>query len=56
MRSLFADLAEQGVKNSDAVFDALPPGFPEPLVTSVRKTIRQCTQWLCDALSDTAIG
>jgi serine/threonine-protein kinase HipA len=49
MRALFGELADGAAERTDAVIAALPRGFPDQLVTSVKNAVRQRAQLLADA-------
>lgn len=49
MRGIFEDLAANAEKKTDAVIAALPAGFPDELVTSVRKAVQDRTRLLSEA-------
>lgn len=44
MRSIFDDLATDALRQTQAVIDALPPGFPEDMVDSIAKGIAHRVQ------------
>lgn len=46
MRMIFEDLTTRVEKQTDAVIDALPPGFPDQLVMSVRAAVKSRTRLL----------
>ncbi|CAN7698738.1 type II toxin-antitoxin system HipA family toxin [Mesorhizobium amorphae] len=48
MLRIFEDIAGNAEKQADTVLDALPRGFPEPLVNSVRSAIGKRTRLLAD--------
>lgn len=50
MRMIFEDLTTRVAKQTDAVIDALPPGFPDQLVMSVRAALKSRTRLLAKTL------
>ena len=54
MRSIFEDLAANTEKQTDAVINTLPSGFPDQLITSVRAAIKYRAGLLADASPDNA--
>ena len=54
MRSIFEDLAANTEKQTDAVVNTLPRGFPDQLITSVRAAIKCRAGLLADASPDNA--
>ncbi|WP_430437464.1 HipA domain-containing protein [Oceanibaculum nanhaiense] len=49
MRALFEEIADTAVGRTDTVMESLPLGFPEQLIASVTKAIRQRTKLVADA-------
>jgi HipA-like protein len=49
IRAIFEDLAANAVKRTDAVIDALPPGFPDRLVSLLRNAVKRRAALLADA-------
>lgn len=54
MRTIFEDLAANAEKQTDAVVNTLPRGFPEQLITSVRAAIEHRAGLLDDASPNNA--
>lgn len=54
MRTIFEDLAANAEKQTDAVINTLPRGFPEQLITSVRAAIKHRAGLLADASANNA--
>ena len=54
MRSIFEDLAANTEKQTDAVINTLPSGFPNQLITSVRAAIKYRAGLRADASPDNA--
>jgi serine/threonine-protein kinase HipA len=54
MRSIFEDLAANTEKQTDAVINTLPRGFPDQLITSVRAAIKRRAGLLAHASPDDA--
>lgn len=54
MRTIFEDLAASAEKQTDAVIDAVPRGFPDPLITSVQAAVKIRARLLADSSAETA--
>jgi serine/threonine-protein kinase HipA len=54
MRTIFEDLAANAEKQTDAVINALPRGFPDQLVTSVRAAVKNRAGLLANAPGEAA--
>lgn len=56
MRTIFEDLAANAERQTEAVIDALPSGFPEQLATSVGTAMKRRAGLLADALKEAVPG